>query len=71
MSKATLWTLGLALALAGPARAQNAGTVLEEAAKAIGANDVKTLQYSGPASEYNFGQAYTKDRKSTRLNSSH
>ncbi len=38
--------------------AQDAKTVISAASKAMGAENVKTIQYSGPGSEFSFGQAY-------------
>ncbi len=53
-----LSALSFALVGVAPkARAQDAKTVLSNASKAIGANDVKTIQYSGTATEFAFGQA--------------
>lgn len=50
----------LALTLAAPAaHAQDARTVIANASKAMGADDLKTLVYSGAGSEFSFGQAYT------------
>ena len=46
-----------ALCAAPAAIAQDAKTVLSNASKAMGADDLKTVQYSGTASEFSFGQA--------------
>lgn len=59
MLKKSLMTAALVVAVTGAGSAQNASTVISDASKAIGADSVKTLRYSGPAAEYNFGQAYT------------
>lgn len=40
------------------AQAQDAKTVVNSASKAMGADDVKTLVYSGTGTEFSFGQAY-------------
>ena len=56
----TLATAGIATAMsfAAPvARAQDAKTVLASASKAMGADNLKTIQYSGTATEYALGQA--------------
>ena len=50
--------LAILSAWAAPAaRAQDAKTVLSNASKAMGADGVKTVQYSGTATEFAFGQA--------------
>ena len=48
----------LVLALSWPAAAQDAATVISNASKAMGADNLKTIQYSGPASDFAFGQAF-------------
>jgi glyoxylase-like metal-dependent hydrolase (beta-lactamase superfamily II) len=53
-----LVTTALVVAVTRAGSAQTASTVINDASKAIGADVVKTLQYSGPAAEYNYGQAY-------------
>jgi len=40
------------------AAAQDAKTFVATASKAMGADDLKSIQYSGPASDFSFGQAY-------------
>jgi glyoxylase-like metal-dependent hydrolase (beta-lactamase superfamily II) len=54
-----LMTAALTVMAAGTGIAQNASAVITDASKAIGADAVKTIQYSGSAAEYNYGQAYT------------
>jgi hypothetical protein len=49
----------LVLSLSLPAAAQDAATVIGNASKAMGADNLKTIQYSGPASDFAFGQAFT------------
>jgi glyoxylase-like metal-dependent hydrolase (beta-lactamase superfamily II) len=50
----------LALAVAAPAaHAQDAKAALSAASKAMGADDLKTVVYSGSGNEFSFGQAYT------------
>ena len=44
---------------AASARAQDAKTVVADASKAMGADDLKTLVYTGTGTEFSFGQAYT------------
>ncbi len=58
MVKKGLTAIVLALSLTWAPAAQDAKGVIAEASKAIGADQVKTIQYSGPASEFSFGQAY-------------
>jgi glyoxylase-like metal-dependent hydrolase (beta-lactamase superfamily II) len=48
---------GVATWAAPPALAQDAKTVLANASKAMGAENLKTIQYSGTATEFAFGQA--------------
>ena len=40
---------------------QDAKTVLSNASKAMGADNLKTIQYSGTGTEFAFGQAYNPD----------
>ena len=42
----------------GPAGAQDAKTVLDAAAAALGATNLRTIQFSGRGSDFMFGQAY-------------
>ena len=44
--------------LSAVAVAQDAKSVISDVSKAMGADSLKTVQYSGAASEYAFGQAY-------------
>jgi glyoxylase-like metal-dependent hydrolase (beta-lactamase superfamily II) len=47
------------LVLAAPgAQAQDTKTVISAASKAMGADDLKTISYSGNGTEFSFGQAY-------------
>ena len=48
----------LTLAFAVTAAAQDADLVIGAATLGMGAGNLKTLQYSGPATEYSFGQAF-------------
>ncbi len=48
----------LVLSLSWTAAAQDAATVISNASKAMGADNLKTIQYSGPGSEFSFGQAF-------------
>jgi glyoxylase-like metal-dependent hydrolase (beta-lactamase superfamily II) len=48
---------GLAIWDAPAARAQDARSVLAAASKAMGADSLKSVQYSGTATEFSFGQA--------------
>ena len=47
----------LVLSLSWTVAAQDAKTVIDNASKAMGADNLKTIQYSGPGSEFSFGQA--------------
>jgi glyoxylase-like metal-dependent hydrolase (beta-lactamase superfamily II) len=58
LRKSVLLLLAAAAAWTPVAFGQDAKTVLSNASKAMGADSVKTLQYSGTATEYSFGQAY-------------
>jgi glyoxylase-like metal-dependent hydrolase (beta-lactamase superfamily II) len=54
--------LAAVAAWAAPAAApQDAKTVLANASKAMGADNLKTIQYSGTGTEFAFGQAYSPD----------
>ena len=48
----------LVLSLSWTAAAQDTKTVISNASKAIGADNLKTIQYSGPGSDFAFGQAF-------------
>jgi len=48
----------VAMCAAPAARAQDAKEVLSNASKAMGADNLKTIQYSGTATEYALGQAF-------------
>jgi hypothetical protein len=52
------WTFWALFVLA--TTAQDARSVIADATAAMGAGTVKTLQYSGPASEFAFGQAFSR-----------
>jgi len=58
MFKKCIAALGLAAALCVSAAAQDAKTVIANAANAMGADNLKTIQYSGSGTESSFGQAY-------------
>src|SRR5690349_4608568 len=47
--------------LSAAALAQDAKSVVNNVAQALGASSVKTLQYSGTGFAYNFGQSYRPD----------
>lgn len=59
MLKKGLTAGALVMALPWTGTAQDARSVISDASKAMGADTVKTLQYSGPGSEYSFGQSFT------------
>lgn len=50
------------------ALAQEAGAVLKRAATAMGADEVRTLRYTGSGSGASFGQAYRPDKAWPKLN---
>jgi len=58
MYKKILFALALALSLTWTVGGQDAKSVIAAASKAMGADQIKTIQYSGSATEYSFGQAY-------------
>src|SRR5262245_36108378 len=58
VSKA-LATIVLTLAVPLLASAQDAKAVIDAASKAMGADTLKTVEYSGSGSDYVFGQAYS------------
>ena len=47
----------VALTLATPALAQDAQAALDAAAKAMGTTDLRSVEYMGNGSSYNFGQS--------------
>src|SRR5213080_1102742 len=58
MYRKCIAALGLAAVLCVSSAAQDAKTVIANAAKAMGADNLKTIQYSGSGTESSFGQAY-------------
>jgi glyoxylase-like metal-dependent hydrolase (beta-lactamase superfamily II) len=58
MLKKCLLVLLLISIVSVPVQAQDAKAVIAAASKAMGADNVKSIQYSGPGSEFSFGQAY-------------
>ncbi len=58
MIKRCLTVVVLALSLSWAPSAQDAKGVIADVSKAMGAEQVKTIQYSGPGTEFSFGQAY-------------
>lgn len=56
------------LALPGAALAQDASAVLANASRIIGAEQLRTLQYSGTGSDFVFGQAYSPNDAWPRFN---
>ena len=65
-------TLIIAVAIAGlcavAARAQDAKTTLDTAAAALGATNLKTIEFSGRGSDFMFGQAYDGSNPWPRFN---
>lgn len=61
VSRSVLVAVGLVVLVAQPASLQDAATVLEGVSRAIGAADLKTIQYSGTGFAFSFGQNYRPD----------
>ncbi len=59
MSKRLTVAIGLALFVGKGLVAQDARTVIAAASKAMGADGLRTLEYSGSGSDFAFGQSYT------------
>ncbi len=68
MKKSALIALALAGLSAVAARAQDAKTPLDAAATALGAANLKSIQFSGWGSDYIFGQAYDGNSPWPRFN---
>jgi len=58
MKKSLLVTIAVAMLWSMPARAQNASAALDAAARALGATNLKTIEFSGRGYDFMFGQAY-------------
>ena len=58
MFKKTLFVLAIVSSVTLTVGGQDARSVVAAASKAMGADQLKTIQYSGPGTEYSFGQAY-------------
>jgi glyoxylase-like metal-dependent hydrolase (beta-lactamase superfamily II) len=58
MVKKGLAAVAILVALTWAVRGQDAKGVIAAASKAMGADQLKTIQYSGPGTDYSFGQAY-------------
>ena len=58
MNKTCAIVLVLAAILSVTGRAQDGGTPIDRAARALGATDLRTLEFSGWGYDYVFGQAY-------------
>src|SRR5438132_13519360 len=58
MKRSLLATIAVAMLWSMPARAQNARAALDAAAQALGANNLKTIEFSGRGFDFMFGQAY-------------
>jgi glyoxylase-like metal-dependent hydrolase (beta-lactamase superfamily II) len=66
--KISLSALAALLLLSVPGHAQDARAAIDAAAAALGAANLKTVQYSGWGYDYVFGQAYNGDSKWPRFN---
>ena len=63
-----LATMAIAVAWAVPAAlGQDANTILSNVSKAMGADNLKTLQYSGAGTEFAFGQAVRLSARNSAL----
>ena len=58
MKRSLLVTIAVAMLWSMPARAQNASAALDAAARALGATNLKTIEFSGRGYDFMFGQAY-------------
>src|SRR5438552_12447965 len=58
MYRKSIATVALTALFAMTVAAQDAKTVIANASKAMGADNLKTIQYSGSGTESSFGQAY-------------
>jgi glyoxylase-like metal-dependent hydrolase (beta-lactamase superfamily II) len=58
MYKKGLAAVAIVTALTWAAQGQDAKSVIAAASKAMGAEQLKTIQYSGPGTDYSFGQAF-------------
>ena len=58
MFKKTLFVLAIVSSVTLTVGGQDARSVVAAASKAMGADQLKTIQYSGPGTEYSFGQSY-------------
>src|SRR5262245_59484094 len=58
MYKKCIASVGLVALLCVAAAAQDAKAIIANASKAMGADNLKTVQYSGSGTESSFGQAY-------------
>src|SRR5947208_16633508 len=58
MKRSLLVTIAVAMLWSMPARAQNATAALDAAARALGATNLKTIEFSGRGFDFMFGQAY-------------
>src|SRR5438445_13344227 len=61
MKRSLLVTIAVAMLWSMPARAQNASAALDAAARALGATNLKTMEFSGRGFDFMFGQAYEGD----------
>src|SRR5213078_3671318 len=61
MKQRLIITLAAAVLCAVALRAQDAKTTLDAAASALGATNLKTIEFSGRGFDFMFGQAYEGD----------
>src|SRR5437773_11253164 len=59
MIKTRMAAMMLATLVSSAAAAQDAKTVVNDASRAMGADNLKTIEYSGSGSDFALGQAYT------------
>ena len=58
MKRSLLVTIAVAMLWPMPARAQNAKAALDAAARALGATNLRSIEFSGRGFDFMFGQAY-------------
>src|SRR5437868_14121113 len=68
MKRSLLVTIAVAMLWSMPARAQNASAALDAAARALGATNLKTIEFSGRGYDFMFGQAYDGSSPWPRFN---
>ena len=68
MTKKLLGAMGLCLAMAWPAAAQDAKTVIANAAKAMGSENLTSVSYYGSGANFGLGQSNNANGQWPRTN---